>query len=287
MKFSIVVPVKDEVDLIPKTLPSYYAVNPSEVVICLDKPPLKEVVEIVKKIAYDYCAEDITKIVEVEESPEWSYHEAHVRRVGFRKARYDKILTVCIDVVINRNVLKALELVGKNDIGMVSCIRFYYPNNLIDFYRAVGTGILNNYIRKLAEFHRGKKIPRIGTSLVALWRPYWLDSESQEDLKKLPHFNAKLPKTSFDKLWTLNIDGEDTFLYQSMKMKHKVVHLNDIGGIVLRFPVERHPHMHYLLGFQSALKGRALLGVLLRTFLQAEPYYLKGYLDGKKCSCMA
>jgi hypothetical protein len=73
--FSIVVPVKDEVDLIPTTLPSYYAVNPSEVIICTDKPTPRKVRRVVQKVAVACDALDITRIVEVERDPEWNFHQ--------------------------------------------------------------------------------------------------------------------------------------------------------------------------------------------------------------------
>jgi len=284
MRFSIVVPVKDEVDLIPRTLPSYYSVNPSEVVICMDKPPVKEALTLVKEIAHDYHTEDITKIVEVERSPEWNYHQAHVRRAGFRKAEYDRILTGDIDLVINRNVLKTLKLVGRNNIGIASCARFYYPNSFLDFYRLIGTGILKHYIHKLAELYRGRSIPRGAfTALYALWRPYWLDTESEEAVKKLPSLKKKLRRSRLDEIWTMaDLCGEDVYLHKCMWKRHRVVYLTDIGGVVLRYPVERHPNMQYLRGLKSAIGGRTLLGVLARTFFRAEPYYLRGYLDGVK-----
>jgi hypothetical protein len=78
MNFSIVVPVKDEVDLIPTTLPSYYAVNPREVIVCTNKPTPKEVRQVIQNVAVACDALDITRIVEVERDPEWNFHQAHV-----------------------------------------------------------------------------------------------------------------------------------------------------------------------------------------------------------------
>ena len=74
--FSIVCPIKDEVHLIPITLPSFYSVNPSEVILCLDKPAPKNVVEVIRKVARKCKAEKITKIIEVERRPDYKFHQA-------------------------------------------------------------------------------------------------------------------------------------------------------------------------------------------------------------------
>lgn len=284
MDFSVVVPVKDEVHLIPRTLRSYYAVSPSEVIICTDNPAPKEVLTLVRKIARNHCAEQVTRIIEVEEDPEWKYHQAHVRRAGFHEAKYDRILTGDVDLLINRNVLKALRLVGRNNIGLASCAKFFRPNSFSDFYRLMGTGIIDWYIRKLAELYRGRHMPRVVfTGLYAMWRPFWLDSENEEDVKKLASVKQKLQHSSLQEIRAMtDLYGEDVYLCNCMRRKHEVVCLSDIGAIVLRNPVEKHPHMQWLRGFYSAVGGRTWPGTLAKTFVRAEPYYLKGYLDGTK-----
>jgi len=276
MKFSVVVPVKDEVDLIRQTLRSYYAVEPSEVLICTDKPCTKNVRKVVDKIAEFYRMKDITRIIEVERDPKWNFHQAHVRRTGFRKAKYDRILTVDIDLVINRNVLKAVELVGKNDAGLVSCSKFRYPKSLVDLWR-IGT---ITFLRKIVH---GMLDPfmeiTIFTGLYALWRPFWLDSEPEEKIKKLVN-----PKQFYRGEYAgevpadVNPTGEDTHLRDCMLEKHRCIYLRDVGAIMLRDVYEDVPYVQFMKGQYFRRRGRSLLVAIGRAFLRAQPYYLAGYL---------
>jgi len=256
LKFSAVIPVKDEVDLIPKTLPSYYSVKPSEVLVCTDKPCLAQVRKTVNKVAEKCGAIEITRIIEVPKDPSWKFHQAHVRRTGFHAASYDRILTGDIDLIINRNVLKAVQMVGKDNIGLVS-----------------------------AKAYRGKGISATTfTGLYAIWRPYWLDSEPEGDIKNLVNPKQKL-RQGITNQWTLKDFygmGEDTYLRDCMIKKYRVVYLPDIGAIDLRPALELHPDVQFLKGIYFALRGRNLIGALARTAFRLQPHYICGHFYGKK-----
>ena len=282
--FSIVCPVKDEVDLIPVTLPSFYAVSPTEVLLCLDKPAPTEVVNIIRRVAKQCDAEDKTRVIEVERNPEYRFHQAWVRRKGFLEANYDRILTTDIDLIINRNVLKAVEIVGKDNIGLVSLSKLHFPRGLVPFLRLMGEWILKKYVHRFAEMYRGRGIAvTTFTGLYAIWRPYWLDSED-EGIKRLVNPKQKL-REGISIKWSLRdfyAPGEDTYLRDCMEKKHRVVYLPDIGAIVLSSPLEDHPDVQYMKGIYFALKGRNLVGALARAFLRLQPYYLCGHLYGKR-----
>ena len=127
VEFSVVCPIRDEVDLIPRTLPSYYDVNPSEVVLCTDKPAPSGVVEEIEKVAKVCDSEGRTKIVEVDRNPEYRFHQAWVRREGFRSAMNDLILTVDIDIVIDPGITEYLTLINRNSVVLVSFSKIAYP----------------------------------------------------------------------------------------------------------------------------------------------------------------
>lgn len=285
MKFSVVVPVKDETHLIPQTLPSYYALNPDEVLICTDKPCPQEVRQLVIEISKACKSEGKTRIIEVNRDPEWKYHQAHVRRSGFHAAIHDRILTGDIDLVLNRNVLKALKLVGKHDVGLASLSKLRRPNSILKFYRLMGQGVLQKYIHYLAEAYRGRGIATTTfTGLYALWRPYWLDSEPEELVKQLQSSKTALRKGEGVK-WSPEIfrsTGEDTFLRDCMTKKHRALYLSDIGAYVLTDPLEDRPEVQFKQGIYFALRGRNLVGALARTVFRAQPDYLLGHLYGSK-----
>ena len=281
--FSIVCPIKDEVHLIPITLPSFYSVNPSEVILCLDKPAPRNVVETIRKVARKCNAEKITRIIEVERRPDYKFHQAWVRRKGFLEAKNNIILTTDIDLVINRNVLKAVRMVGKNNIGLVSLSKFEYPNSIQTFLRMMSRGMLK-IIHKIAKIGTVTGF----TGLYCIWKAYWMDSEPEEGIKNLVNPKEKLrrgiriSKSDFEAYRDIFPMGEDTYLRDCMEKKHRVVYLSDIGAIVLTNPLESHPDIQYCKGIYFALKGRKLLVSIGRSLIRFEPYYLCGYLYGRR-----
>ncbi len=250
--------------------------NPSEVIVCTDKPTPKRVRQVIQKVAVACDAKDITRIVEVERNPEWNFHQAHVRRTGFKKAKYDRILTVDIDLVINRNVLKALELVGKNNVGLVSCSKFRYPKSLVDLWRIGAMAFLRKIVHGMLD-------PFMDittfTGLYVLWRPFWLDSEPEEKIRKLVN-----PKQFYrgeyaeEALADVNPTGEDTHLKDYMLEKHRCIYLREIGAIILRDVYEDVPYVQYMKGRYFRRRGRSLLVAIGRAFLRGQPHYLRGFL---------
>jgi hypothetical protein len=262
--FSIVVPVKDEVDLIPTTLPSYYAVNPSEVIICTDKPTPRKVRQVVQKVAVACDALDITRIVEVERDPEYKYHQAWVRRTGFRKAKYDRILTVDADLVINKKVLKAVELVGKDNIGLVSCSKKYPYKGIQKMWRMITQKIVNLVY------------PIRFTGLYAIWRPYWLDSED-EGIKRL-----RSPKKIMDGSFEEVVFGEDVYLHNCLIKKHKGVYLRDVGAVCLTADAQDKPYVQFQSGRYFASRNYNIFQILAKSILYLRFHVMLGWLYEKR-----
>lgn len=262
--FSIVVPVKDEVDLIPTTLPSYYAVNPSEVIICTDKPTPRKVRRVVQKVAVACDALDITRIVEVERDPEYKYHQAWVRRTGFRKAKYDRILTVDADLVINKKVLKAVELVGKDNIGLVSCSKKYPYKGIQKIWRMITQKIVNLVY------------PIRFTGLYAIWRPYWLDSEDK-GIKRL-----RSPKKIMDGSFEEIVFGEDVYLHNCLIKKHKGVYLRDVGAVCLTADAQDKPYVQFQSGRYFASRNYNIFQILAKSILYLRFHVMLGWLYEKR-----
>ena len=262
--FSIVVPVKDEVYLIPTTLPSYYAVNPSEVIICTDKPTPRKVRQVVQKVAAACDALDITRIVEVERDSEYKYHQAWVRRTGFRKAKYDRILTVDVDLVINKKVLKTVELVGKDNIGLVSCSKKYPYKGIQKIWRMITQKIVNLVY------------PIRFTGLYAIWRPYWLDSED-EGIKRL-RSQKKIMDGSFEEV----VFGEDVYLHNCLIKKHKSVYLRDVGAVCLTTDAQDKPYVQFQSGRYFASRNYNIFQILAKSILYLRFHVMLGWLYEKR-----
>jgi len=258
--FSIVIPVKSEFHLLEKCLTSCYAVNPDEVLVCLDDPPHEKTLQEANRIAKKLGWSDKTKIITIPKNPEFRFHQAWVRREGFLKAKHDRILTVDVDIVINKNVLKALSLVGKDDVGFVSCLTSHTKNGFVDLWRYIAFKIAN------------KSSPPKFTGLYALWRPYWLDSEDD---------NIKLLEDARKVKGGLALIGEDTYLHNCMQKKHKCIHLSEYGGSCMRNDCNDLPNVQFEIG-RHYTKTYNTSQVLLRSIMFARPNIIKGYFYQKR-----
>jgi hypothetical protein len=249
--FSIVCPIKDEVDLIPKTLPSFYDINPTEVILCVDKPAPQDVVKTITKVARACRAEDKTRIIEVERNPEYAFHQAWVRRKGFLQAKCDKILTVDIDIRINRNIKKYFSVVN-GKIKLVSFAKSSHPPN---FRYLIAQLIQTVYqVVKREEY-------KSFTGLYFFSKKAWLETEDAESIKKIPR-------------------GEDTHLDQHLKGKYETFFVNKVKNICFR-PKET-PKYQYLVGVVKwRTRKDSLWRVVLHSLLYFRPNVLIGYWKAK------
>lgn len=255
MKFSVVCPVKDELHLIPITLPSFYEVAPSEVVLCFDDPPHEPSLQLAKYIATSYDV--ATKFVFVNRNKDYAFHQAWVRRRGFLEASHNKILTCDIDLVINSSVLKAVEKVGRDNIGLVSCSKMYPQKGLGRIWKNVAYELVRHVY------------PIRFTGLYALYRPFWLDSED-EGIKKLTN-----PKQgSYGQVRM----GEDSYLRDCMKRKHRCAYLKDVGATVLTFNIGDLPRIQFEHGRYFASQGYNIFRILAKAFLYWRVHIFRGWL---------
>ncbi|MFX0204890.1 MAG: hypothetical protein ACFFDT_02815 [Candidatus Hodarchaeota archaeon] len=257
-----------------RTLPSYYSVEPDEVLICTDKPVLKKVEYAVNRISKQYHTENITKIVEVDRDPEWYYHQAHVRRAGFHEAKYNKILTGDIDLLINNKVHKALNIVGKNNVGLVSLSKFSKPRDFLSLWSFLTTTLIQSLYKIFGSY---KGSPGF-SGLYAIWRPYWLNSESEEEAKRLINPKQLFTGEIKNLKYASAVTGEDSFLRDCMKRKYDVRYLDDIAAIDLGVVPISQPHLMFRRGQNTAKQGGSFIICIGRSLLRVQPFYLKGYL---------
>jgi hypothetical protein len=253
-------PVKDETALLRYSLPSCYRVRPSELIVCTDKPAPQDCVNIVKSVALLYPNTQ-TRIIEVERNPEFRFHQAWVRREGFRAAANDRILTVDVDLIINTNVLKALAMVGRDNVGGASCLTFHSVGGLLGLWRATSEQLLRWLIQSTDS-----------TGLYCIWRPYWLDSED-ERIKELENVrNANGP---------LVLVGEDNFLLHCMAAKHRVVCLSDIGAYCMTpYSIDLN-RSQFEQGRYKQFRGTKFHRLLIQSILTARMKQVQGYIYQK------
>jgi glycosyltransferase involved in cell wall biosynthesis len=196
MKVSIVCPIKDEVNLITRTLPSFYSVDPDEVILCLDKPAPRNVTLAIESIAERLGKSEITRILEVERNPSYRFHQAWVRRSGFRAARNDAILTSDIDIVLDPRMKEYFQLL-RGDVKLVSFAKFAKAWHILMAY--------------LIQKFRKKSF----TGLYLFSKVAWLSTEDEASLKTISR-------------------GEDTHLYNAMVKKRRVNFVRNVKNVLLR-----------------------------------------------------
>lgn len=254
--FSIVMPIKNEANFLRYSLPSCLRVGANEVIIATDKPSPQPIRNVVKA-----ADSDLVRILEVEKNPAYTgFHQAWVRRSGYMVAKNDRILTVDCDCVINKNVLKAVQLVGTQNIGLVSLVKHLNPMGLSRMWR------------EFTYITRRSLISGTFTGLYAFYRPYWLETEDTEKLKELEN-----PKfiTSLALGW-----GEDDNLRMSMSSKHRVIFLKEAGCYSLDDQHGDLPKIQFKTGRELAEKGK-IFEAIKNSVLLAHPYVLKGYFAYK------
>ena len=167
-------------------------------------------------------------------------------------------MTVDVDMIVNENVLKAVSLVGKDDVGLVSCMTLHSTRGVFGLWRVA--------VHHIAG-HLG---PAALKGLYAIWRPYWIDSED-DGIKRLADLRATRVKGSFALI------GEDTYLHNCMCVKHRCIHLADIGAHSLREDWTDRPDVQFEIGRYYAERRYSLGSVLLRSMSLARFHYLRGY----------
>jgi len=249
VEFTIVTPIKDEGDLIPRTLPSFYDLKPSEVVLCFDKPAPEDTLKITKKVIKACGGEGITKIIEVTRSSEYAFHQANIRRTGFRKATHDLILTGDIDLILDPRIRNYLHLV-KGEIGLVSFNKIGYPPT----FRLA----LANLI---ARFYKLKGTQGF-TGLYGFSKKAWLETEDIEHLKK------QLTR------------GEDTHLHHYLKKKYKSRYIMGLRNYCLQ-PTESKQYQIMQGANTWTTRKTPFWRFLVSSILYVRPYALIGYLQAR------
>src|SRR2546428_13459227 len=118
MDFPVVVPVSEnDASLAPRPLRRWLAIPADELILCVNKPASQHLIEVIRE---NSRGDDRLRVVEVPRESGWMFHQAFARRTGFKSARFDKILTGDIDVIVNENVVTAIRMVGKDSIGIVN-----------------------------------------------------------------------------------------------------------------------------------------------------------------------
>lgn len=238
--FSVVIPIKDETDLLAYSLPSAYLLDPDEIILAME--PNEDTIKTAKKISERFRHIETKILVLKEETPGWRDRHAYARRKGFMETRNDTIVTSDIDKIVDPRVKEYLHLIGKNNVGLISFIELPYPFDLRRYLAA--------FIQKLG--YRGSF-----TGLYAFSKKAWIKTEDESEVKKIT-------------------TSEDTKLHEGMKKKYKTLFISNTKNILIR-PKESK-RCQILMGVERRRHGDSFLKLLVSSILFLRPLNVVGFL---------
>jgi hypothetical protein len=242
--FSVVIPIKDETDLLPYSLPSAYMLEPDEVILTME--PNEDTIKTAKKISAKFKHIETKILVLNEETPSWRDRHAYARRKGFMKCRNDTIVTVDIDKVVDPKVKEHLHLIGKNNVGLISFIELPFPFDLRRYVAA--------FIQKIG--YRDSF-----TGLYAFSKKAWIKTEDKSKAKRIT-------------------TSEDTQLHEGIKTKYKTIFVSNTKNILIR-PKESKRYQ-ILMGVERRRHGDSFLKLLVSSILFLRPLNIVGFLKCHK-----
>jgi len=265
--WSIVLPVKDEVDMLKQSLPSAISLNPDEILIVVDEGDdsvQKTACRIAKSMKYDKV-----RILEVAKNPKWRFHQAYVRRVGYLNARHDRVFTFDVDGVLSSNIMRGYNLIGRNNVAFVTFRKSLAKGGLMQAVRTTLYEIRRHLPR--GPFTVNPKKPFIG--IYWLYRPFYLDLIGEDEISKI-------------------YNGEDVFAQTKLEKqdKYRQIHLDVVGCQSLRGENEDLWWRQYQLGLwlgtiRSSRIHRTCVHfgkVLLQVLTKCYPHLLSGYFAGRR-----
>ena len=275
MKFSVVVPLRStpkEMELAKKSISSIVRLKPNEIVIGMDKPVAESVIKRIEIIFEEQSFMDY-KILQIPRSAEWNFQLANVIWHCYKSCKNDKIWTCYIDATLRSEVLKGYDIVGKNEVAVVSFT-----------YRLLIKNI-GQLIRYAFYRYRVRIDSDVFTGNYWMWRPYYFEDVDIEGLKKIQN-------------------GTDTYMYKRIVDRglHKIVTLKDIGVDALDIQNEdmpwrqfqdgiwlyTHPELigtYYKKSSFNRIRSRIIRGmnrimpftVITRTVCYQYPWLLRGW----------
>lgn len=244
MKFSALMPIKNEEKFLPYSLPAMYRLKPDELILLFDVCD-DDSIEVAKKIVNKYDPNhEITRIFYAfEESKDWKFRVAYIKRKGLDLASYDTVLIVDGDTIVNPKIRPYIYLTRY--YKHISFSRLDYPVNFRKLTQ-----------RALKFLYRRGKLGGVNVVSVSAYRL----CEDREEVKRI-------------------LCGEDTLLRFSIQKKFPAFFV-DLPSIHLR-PNES-PEYQYKRGtqFWDILKTN-FFKVIASGVITFRPYLIKGYLQAR------
>jgi glycosyltransferase involved in cell wall biosynthesis len=238
MKFTVVCPIHNEEQYISSWLQNTDALNPSEIIIGLDRCT-DRTEEIIKKHLRRNKPKAKYILKQYDDTPNgYNMRAAGIRRDLYQIASNNIIVNTAADILIDTKVCSHLELIGS--YGLISFGYFDYPWNIQSFLRYI--------ISKFTLFHGF-------AGLLAFSRDAWLETEDLTDLKTIYR-------------------AEDTHLQLSVMKKHRVKHINTKS---LHLRPNETKQDHYLRGVAQFHYKKSIMMNVIHGVVMFRPAVVVGY----------
>jgi glycosyltransferase involved in cell wall biosynthesis len=246
MDFSVVMPVHNEADLLPLSLPSVYRLVPSEIIIIFDNcsDDSEEVAEkIISK--YDPKAQITRTINNVPKEIEYNYRIAYLKRLGMDLASYDIVLIADADIILDPKIHKLMPQITR--FPFMSFEHVDFPVNW------------RTRIKSVLRF-------------IPLWTEDKLSGVYAVDL------NVKKECEDPEKVKTIE-QGEDTLMQRSIRTKYPTnfFHVNNIH---LRPKEDSARHYRRGVYYWKTAK-RGFLKTILSAIISGRYNLIRGYIHAR------
>lgn len=211
----------EEFNFLLKSLPSAFKLNPTEIIIGLDKingMVSERLIRRIEELQQKYGYRNL-KILTIEKTTDWKFQLAKIMWNAYGIAQFDRILSFDVDSILSSNVLKGLDQIGQDNVAVLSFtkrLKLSNPSELIRyiFYRI-----------------RVRTSDYVFSGVYWIWRPYFFDIVQEEKYKQIRN-------------------GIDTFLTEECisQGKYRIITRKEIGVKALTLQNEDLPWRQYQLG---------------------------------------
>lgn len=230
-----------------KSIPSAYALNPGELILCMDAPKDTYLEVELDKIEQSYRKpKPPTRRIYVDKDPEWKMPLAHIVWEVYRKAKFDKLYHFDIDHTVNKVVLIGKDLL-KDDIILVSFTKRLYVNSIPTLLRFI------NYRMRTRQ------------SESVFSGNYWINRKLFFDI---------MDKKGYQQI----TNGIDTYLLERVKILGlKMINRKEMGVNALSLQNEHYDWRQFQDGIwwyvhrEEMKAGKIKTGMIRRSFLKRRP----------------
>lgn len=223
-RFGVVMPMRDtprEREFARQSIPSAVALRPSEMVVGIDDDPGADgLEEYILSLGGGFKG---LRVVRVPVSDEWKFPLSNVIWNCYKSCRCDAVLAFDVDTVLRQAVLKGRDLVGRDNVAVVSFTKHLLCRTAGDYVR---------YITYRAKVARSSYV-FAGTYWV--WLPHYFDAVDRGGLSKIAN-------------------GIDTYMIHAINRdgRYSITTLKDIGVRCLDYENEFYPWRQYSDGVYIA-----------------------------------